>query len=78
MAQRRSEELLKRLYGYMLKCRTSGESPYLVQTRAFAGNYYAAVGQEATEVGCTIDLKPEDTIAPAHRDFIANIMKARR
>ncbi|MGA3212750.1 MAG: thiamine pyrophosphate-dependent dehydrogenase E1 component subunit alpha, partial [Terriglobales bacterium] len=41
----------------------------------FAGNYYAAVGQEATEVGATIDLQPEDTIAPSHRNFVTNIMK---
>jgi pyruvate dehydrogenase E1 component alpha subunit len=70
------EELLKRLYGYMLKCRTVEEKARtLFKQGRFSGNYYAAVGQEATEVGCTIDLKPEDTIAPAHRDFIANIMK---
>src|SRR3954469_9092452 len=70
------EELLKRLYTYMLKCRTVEEKARtLFKQGRFAGNYYAAVGQEATEVGCTIDLRPEDTIAPAHRDFIANIMK---
>src|SRR5436309_2095273 len=70
------EERLKRLYGYMLKCRTVEEKARtLFKQGRFAGNYYAAVGQEATEVGCTIDLRPEDTIAPAHRDFIANIMK---
>ncbi len=70
------EELLKRLYSYMLKCRTVEEKARtLFKQGRFAGNYYAAVGQEATEVGCTIDLRPEDTVAPAHRDFIANIMK---
>jgi TPP-dependent pyruvate/acetoin dehydrogenase alpha subunit len=41
----------------------------------FAGNYYAAVGQEATEVGVTMDLLPEDTVAPSHRNFVTNIMK---
>jgi TPP-dependent pyruvate/acetoin dehydrogenase alpha subunit len=41
----------------------------------FAGNYYAAVGQEATEVGATIDLEPGDTVAPSHRNFVTNIMK---
>jgi TPP-dependent pyruvate/acetoin dehydrogenase alpha subunit len=41
----------------------------------FSGNYYAAVGQEATEVGCAIDLRPSDTVAPSHRDFIANLIK---
>ena len=59
------EELLKRLYGYMLKCRTVEEKARtLFKQGRFAGNYYAAVGQEATEVGCTIDLRPEDIEVP--------------
>ena len=41
----------------------------------FAGNYFAAIGQEATEVGATLDLLPEDTVAPSHRNFVTNIMK---
>src|SRR5207248_9325328 len=70
------EELLKRLYGYMLKCRTVEEKARtLFKQGRFAGNYYAAVGQEATEVGCTIDLKPEDTVAHSHRDIMANFIK---
>src|SRR6059058_5060844 len=70
------EELLKRLYGYMLKCRTVEEKARtLFKQGKFAGNYYAAVGQEATEVGCSIDLEEQDCIAPSHRDFISHIMK---
>src|SRR5947199_2898031 len=70
------EELLKRLYGYMLKCRTVEEKARtLFKQGRFSGNYYAAVGQEATEVGCAIDLRPTDTIAPSHRDFISNLIK---
>lgn len=69
-------EILKRLYSYMLKCRSVEEKARLLFKQGkFAGNYYAAVGQEATEVGCSIDLEKDDTIAPSHRDFIANIMK---
>ena len=69
-------EILKRLYSYMLKCRSVEEKARLLFKQGkFAGNYYAAVGQEATEVGCSIDLEKEDTVAPSHRDFIANIMK---
>src|SRR5579864_930435 len=69
-------ELLKRLYSYMLKCRTVEErARVLFKQGKFAGNYYAAVGQEATEVGCTIDLENDDCIAPSHRDFISHIMK---
>jgi len=70
------EKILKRLYQYMLKCRMVEEKARtLFKQGKFAGNYYAAVGQEATEVGATIDLLPEDTIAPAHRNFVTNIMK---
>jgi pyruvate dehydrogenase E1 component alpha subunit len=71
-----SEDTLKRLYSYMLKCRMVEERARLLFRQGkFAGNYYAAVGQEATEVGATIDLEPEDTIAPSHRNFVTNIMK---
>lgn len=71
-----SDEKLKQLYSTMLKCRMLEEKArMLFKQGKFAGNYYAAVGQEATEVGCAIDLKPEDTVAPSHRDFIANFIK---
>ena len=69
-------ELLRRLYATMLKCRMVEERiRVLYRQGRFAGNYFAAVGQEATEVGATIDLLPEDTIAPSHRNFVNNIMK---
>ncbi len=71
-----SEDTLRRLYMYMLKCRMVEErARVLFRQGKFAGNYYAAVGQEATEVGATMDLLPEDTVAPAHRNFVTNIMK---
>ncbi len=71
-----NDEILKRLYAYMLKCRMVEERARLLFRQGkFAGNYYAAVGQEATEVGATIDLEPSDTIAPSHRNFVTNIMK---
>ena len=70
------EAQLKRLYSYMLKCRMVEERIRLLYRQGrFAGNYFAAVGQEATEVGATIDLLPEDTIAPSHRNFVTHIMK---
>ncbi len=69
-------ELLRRLYAYMLKCRMVEERIRLLYRQGrFAGNYFAAVGQEATEVGATIDLLPDDTIAPSHRNFVTHIMK---
>jgi len=71
-----SPEILKRLYYYMLKCRLVEErARTLFKQGKFAGNYYAAVGQEATEVGATIDLEKDDYIAPSHRNFVTNIMK---
>ncbi len=71
-----AEETLKRLYTYMLKCRMVEEKARLLFKQGkFAGNYYAAVGQEATEVGATIDLEADDYIAPSHRNFVTNIMK---
>jgi TPP-dependent pyruvate/acetoin dehydrogenase alpha subunit len=41
----------------------------------FSRNYFAAVGQEATTVGTTLDLLEKDAIAPSHRSFITHIMK---
>jgi TPP-dependent pyruvate/acetoin dehydrogenase alpha subunit len=60
----------------MLHCRMIEErARILFKQSKFTGNYYAAVGQEATEVGCAVDLRREDTVAPSHRDFIANYIK---
>lgn len=71
-----SDEKLKQLYTTMLRCRTLEErARVLFKQSKFTGNYYAAVGQEATEVGVAIDLRPEDTVAPSHRDFISNLIK---
>ena len=68
--------LYRRLYSYMLKCRMVEERiRVLYRQGRFAGNYFAAVGQEATEVGVTLDLLAEDTIAPSHRNFVTHIMK---
>ena len=75
-SERLDPELLRRLYATMLKCRMVEERiRVLYRQGRFAGNYFAAVGQEATEVGATIDLLPEDTVAPSHRNFITNLMK---
>lgn len=71
-----SDDKLKQLYITMVKCRMLEERARLLFKQGkFAGNYYAAVGQEATEVGCAIDLRQEDCVAPSHRDFIANLIK---
>ncbi len=73
---RLDEATLRRLYSFMLKCRTVEErARTLFKQGRFHGNYYAAVGQEATQVGTTMDLLPEDTVAPSHRNFVTHIMK---
>jgi TPP-dependent pyruvate/acetoin dehydrogenase alpha subunit len=70
------EATLRRLYTYMLKCRTVEEKiRILFKQGRFSGNYFAAVGQEATAVGTTLDLLEKDAIAPSHRSFITHIMK---
>jgi pyruvate dehydrogenase E1 component alpha subunit len=71
-----SNDKLKKLYQTMLECRLMEERARNLKKQArFKGNYYAAVGQEATAVGAAIDLRPEDTIAPSHRDFITGLIK---
>jgi TPP-dependent pyruvate/acetoin dehydrogenase alpha subunit len=71
-----SNEKLVELYSTMLKCRMMEERiRILFKQSKFSGNYYAAVGQEAAAVGAAIDLLPEDTIGPSHRDFITNFIK---
>lgn len=69
-------EVLRRLYSYMLKCRMVEERiRVLYRQGRFPGNYFAAIGQEATSVGTTLDLLPEDAVGGSHRNFVANIMK---
>ena len=71
-----SNEKLIQLYTTMLKCRMLEErARVLFKQSRFTGNYYSAVGQEAAMVGVAVDLEPEDTVGPSHRDFIANFVK---
>ncbi len=71
-----SDDKLKQLYSTMLECRMLEErARVLFKQSKFTGNYYAAVGQEATAVGAAVDLRPEDCVGPSHRDFILNYIK---
>jgi TPP-dependent pyruvate/acetoin dehydrogenase alpha subunit len=71
-----SDDKLKQLYSTMLECRMLEErARVLFKQSKFTGNYYAAVGQEATAVGTAVDLRPEDCVGPSHRDFILNYIK---
>ena len=72
----RSSELLLGLYRSMLKCRMCDEKArVLFKQSKYGGNFYSAVGQEATEVGAAYTLRDDDWIAPSHRDWISNIIK---
>ncbi|MFC5864013.1 thiamine pyrophosphate-dependent dehydrogenase E1 component subunit alpha [Acidicapsa dinghuensis] len=71
-----SNDKLRQMYATMLKCRTLEErARVLFKQGKFTGNYYAAVGQEATVVATAVDLRAEDTIGPSHRDFITGFVK---
>ena len=71
-----SDDKLKQLYSAMLKCRLLEERARIITKQAkFKDDHYAAVGQEAAAVGAAIDLRPEDTVVPSHRDFILNFIK---
>jgi TPP-dependent pyruvate/acetoin dehydrogenase alpha subunit len=71
-----SHEKLRQLYGTMLKCRVLGERMRNLEMQAgFDSNYCSCVGLEATAVGAAIDLRPEDTAAPSHQDFILSYLR---
>jgi pyruvate dehydrogenase E1 component alpha subunit len=71
-----SHEKLKQLYSMMLQCRLLDERARILKKQArVRGDYYAAVGQEAIAVGAGIDLQPQDTVAPSHRNFILDFIQ---
>ncbi|MGA2887074.1 MAG: thiamine pyrophosphate-dependent enzyme [Terracidiphilus sp.] len=71
-----SNEKLLQLYTAMVQYRMIAErARNLSQRSAFAGKGEFAVGHEAAQVGVTIDLLPEDTIAPSHQGFMAGFIK---
>jgi TPP-dependent pyruvate/acetoin dehydrogenase alpha subunit len=71
-----SNEKLIEIYVSMVKCRMIGErARFLLGKRKLIGNEYAAVGREAIAAGVVIDLLPEDTVAPSHRDLIVNFIR---
>ncbi|MBZ5694921.1 MAG: thiamine pyrophosphate-dependent dehydrogenase E1 component subunit alpha [Acidobacteriia bacterium] len=72
----RSPELLLGIYRLLLKCRISDEKArILFRQGKYGGNFYSAVGQEATNVGAAYGLRDDDWIAPSHRDWTSNIIK---
>lgn len=75
-ASQHSPELLLGLYRTLWKCRMADEKArVLFRQGKFGGNFYSAVGQEATNVGTAFGLREDDWIAPSHRDWTSNIIK---
>lgn len=71
-----SNQLLLDLYRMLVKCRMCDEKArILFRQGKYKGNFYSAVGQEATNVGTGYGLRDDDWIAPSHRDWSANIIK---
>jgi TPP-dependent pyruvate/acetoin dehydrogenase alpha subunit len=70
-------DLLLNLFRMLLKCRMCDEKARVLfkQGKFVSGNFYSAVGQEATEVGTAFALREDDWIAPSHRDWTSNIIK---
>jgi TPP-dependent pyruvate/acetoin dehydrogenase alpha subunit len=69
-----SDAKLKQLYVSMVQCRLLTERASRLRAPS-KGLYSASMGQEAIAAGCTIDLRPEDTIAMTANDSIASLVK---
>jgi TPP-dependent pyruvate/acetoin dehydrogenase alpha subunit len=71
-----NQEVLRRLYTLMLKCRKLSERAHqLAAGRDPAADYDFAIGHEAIVVAATLDLGPQDTVAASRRDFAAQVVK---
>jgi TPP-dependent pyruvate/acetoin dehydrogenase alpha subunit len=71
-----SSDLHLNLYRMLVKCRMCDEKArILFRQGKYKGNFYSAVGQEATNVGTAYSLKKDDWIAPSHRDWTSDIIK---
>lgn len=71
-----SHDKLRQLYSMMLKCRLLDQRARMLRTQAdFEDDRCFSVGLEATTVGAAIDLRPRDTLASSHPDFILSYLK---
>jgi TPP-dependent pyruvate/acetoin dehydrogenase alpha subunit len=71
-----SREQLLEMYILLFKCRQVDErARILFRQGKFKGNFYSAVGQEATHVGTLYGCRREDWVAPSHRDMVAAVVK---
>lgn len=70
-----SDEKLRQIYITMLKCRALAERTRVLHPGAESRGYAVLSGQEAAAVGCTVDLRVEDTVASPLGDSIAPFLK---
>ncbi len=71
-----SREDQRRLYYFLIKTRIFDERcRRLFKQGRFPGTYFSAVGQEAAGVGSAFGLRPDDIIAPSHRELGAYVTK---
>jgi len=74
-AELKKDQLLE-MYYLLLKCRQVDERARLLFRQGkFKGNFYSAVGQEATHVGTLYGCRKTDWIGPSHRDMVAAVVK---
>jgi|SRR5271167_686685 len=74
-----NQEVLRRLYVLMLKCRMLSErAERLTAGRDPAADHDFAIGHEAIVVGATLELGPQDTIAASPHNFAAQFVKGTR
>ncbi|MFQ5926701.1 MAG: thiamine pyrophosphate-dependent dehydrogenase E1 component subunit alpha [Terriglobia bacterium] len=67
---------LLEMYTLLLKCRQVDErARILFRQGKFKGNFYSAVGQEATHVGTLFGCRKTDWVGPSHRDMVAAVVK---
>ncbi|MGH9862209.1 MAG: thiamine pyrophosphate-dependent dehydrogenase E1 component subunit alpha [Candidatus Acidiferrales bacterium] len=71
-----TKEQLVEMYTLLVRCRQVDERARLLFRQGkFKGNFYSAVGQEATHVGTLYGSRKSDWVGPSHRDSIAGIVK---
>ena len=70
-----NQEVLRRLYMLMMKCRKLSErAQCLAAGRDPAADYDIAIGHEAIVVAATLELGPQDTVAASRRNFAAQVV----
>ena len=71
-----NQDVLRRLYASMLKCRMLAERAQRLPGRqTHCENYDFDIGQEAVVVGATVELSPQDTMVASPRNFAAHVAR---